>query len=305
MPAATTAAPRKKGMNLRQKDALAGYLFILPSLLALIIFLLYPIIASFVISIFDWGLLTTPEFTGISNYQELLGDSTFRIALLNTFKWVLIYVPLSIITSFVLALAMDMPLKGITFFRTLFYSPVVAPLVVISLLFVWIYNQEFGILNYVLSWFGIKPVGWLTNPSISLFSIAVMSVWKWAGYSMLIFLSSLQNIPESLYEASELDGITPLKKLWYIKIPLMMPSIYYVVLTCVIDAFQVFTEVYVMTQGGPGYSTHTVSYYLWASAFKYSRMGYACAMAVVMFVIILLVTLFQDRVLNKHTQYDA
>lgn len=303
MTTATTAS--KKGWSLKRKDAMAGYLFILPSFLSLVIFLLYPMVASFVVSTFNWSTLTAPSFIGIANYKELLGDSTFRTALLNTFKWVLIYVPFSIFTSFALALAMDMPIRGITFFRTLFYAPVVAPIVVISLLFSWLYNQEYGVINYILSLFGVSQVGWINDPSISLFSIALMSVWKWAGYNMLIFLAALQGIPESLYEAAELDGITPLKKLWYIKLPMMMPAIYYVVLTCVIDAFQVFTEVHIMTRGGPGYSTYTVSYYLWTSAFKFSRMGYACAMAVVMFIVILLVTLVQDRALNRHVEYDA
>lgn len=265
----------------------------------------YPIIASFVISVFDWGLLDTPVFTGLANYTELFQDDIFLTSLFNTFKWVIVYVPISVITSFCLALAMDMPLKGIGFFRTLFYMPVVAPIVVISLLFVWMYNKEFGVINYILSWFGMDPVGWLIDTRISLFSIVIMSVWKWAGYNMLIFLSALQGIPDDLYEAAALEGITPLQKLFRIKIPLVMPSIYFVMLTSVIDAFQIFTEIYVMTGGGPGYSTYTVSYYLWSSAFKYSRMGYACAMAVVMFVIIMIATLIQDRLMNRKVQFDS
>ena len=301
----TVTKKRKRGLSIKAKDALQGYLFITPSFLSLIVFMLIPILASFVISAFDWGILTTPTFNGLDNYRNLFHDEIFLIALKNTLKWVVIYVPLSIVTSFILALAMDMPLKGIGVFRGIFYLPVVAPLVVISLLFVWLYNEEFGAINFIFSLIGIPAVGWLTDIRISLISIALMSVWKWAGYNMLIFLSAMQGIPNSLFEAAELDGITPLKKLFYIKIPLLMPSIYFVLLTCVIDAFQIFTEVYIMTAGGPGYSTHTVSYYIWASAFKYSHMGYACAMSVVMFVIIMIVTVIQDRFLNKRVQYDS
>lgn len=289
----------------KKKDTISAYLFLLPALLSLVVFMLYPIVASFIISGFDWGLLTEPIWIGLNNYKELFKDPIFLASLGNTFKWVIVYVPLSIVASLGLALAMDMPLKGIGIFRTLFYIPVVTPIVVVSLLFVWIYNQEFGVLNYLLSLIGIDPVGWLTNEKISLVSIAIMSVWKWAGYNMLILLSALQGIPESLYEAAALEGINPWQKLIRIKIPLIMPSLYFVVLTSVIDAFQVFTEVYIMTNGGPGYSTHTVSYYLWTSAFTYSRMGYACAMAVVMFFIILAVTLIQDRIMNKSVQYDT
>lgn len=296
---------QRKGFSLKAKDALEGYLFITPSFLSLIIFMLIPILASFVISTFDWDILSTPSFSGIANYRELFQDEVFIIALVNTLKWVVIYVPLSILTSFILALAMDMPLKGIGFFRGVFYLPVVAPLVVVSMLFMWLYNQEFGVINYMLSYLGIPAIGWLSDERISLISIAIMSVWKWAGYNMLIFLSAMQGIPNSLFEAAELDGITPWKKLIYIKIPLLMPSIYFVLLTSVIDAFQIFTEVYIMTAGGPGYATHTVSYYIWSSAFEYSHMGYACAMSVVMFLIIMIVTIVQDRFLNKRVQYDA
>lgn len=266
----------------------------------------YPIIRSFFISFFDWNLLQEPTFTGIENYKTLFHDEVFRTSLVNTIKWVLIYVPMSVVSSFLLALLLDRKLKGAGFFRTLYYLPVVCPIVVVALLFVWIYNTDYGILNFLLkNLFGIEPVGWITDSRFSLFSIAVMSVWKWAGYNMLIFLAALQGIDENLYEAAAIDGITPWTKLIKIKIPLVMPSIYFVMLTAVIDAFQMFTEIFIMTKGGPGYSTYTVSYYLWSNAFEYSKMGYACAMAAVMFVIIMTVTLVQNRIMNKKVQYDA
>lgn len=292
-------------LTLRQKDAISGYLFIAPALISFIIFVIYPVVASFIISTFDWGILGTPKYLGLENYKALFKDQVFLESLKNTVKWVVIFVPVSILASLILALAMDMPIKGIGFFRTMFYLPVMTPMVVVALLFVWIYNEQFGVLNYLLSFLNIDPIGWISDKRFSLFSIAIMSVWKSAGYNMLILLSALQGIPESLYEAAALDGITPWRKLINIKLPLIMPSMYFVILTSVIDAFQVFTEVYVMTKGGPGYSTHTVSYYLYANAFEFGKMGYACAMAVVMFIIILCVTLIQDKVLNKNVQYDS
>ena len=262
------------------------------------------VVASFIISGFDWGILSAPKFIGLENYKTLFKDPVFLESLKNTTKWVIIYVPASITVSLIVALAMDMPLRGIGFFRVMFYLPVITPMVVCALLFVWIYNTEFGVLNYVLSLFKIPPVGWLSDKRFSLISIALMSIWKHSGYNMLILLSALQGIPETLYEAAAIDGITPWRKFINIKLPLIMPSMYFVILTSVIDAFQVFTEVFIMTKGGPGYSTHTVSYYLFANAFEYGKMGYACAMAVVMFIIILTVTLIQDRILNKNVQYD-
>ena len=292
--------------SLRRRDARTGYCFIAPAVFGLVVFMLYPIIASFAISAYDWGMLTQSTFVGVQNYVNLFKDEIFQAALANTFRWVITYVPMSLLVSFILALFMDMPIRGNGFFRSLFYLPVVSPIVVVSLLFTWVYNKEYGILNYLLyHWFGLGTIGWLTDPNISLFSVALMSVWKWAGYNMLIFLAALKGISESLYEAAEIDGITPWKKLIHIKIPLIMPSIYFVVLTCVIDAFQIFTEVYIMTQGGPGYSTHTVVYYLWASAFRYSKMGYACTIAVVLFAIIAVITVVQNKVLDKHVQYDS
>ena len=294
------------GMTLKQREAATGMAFIALPLVSLIIFMYYPIVRSFMISGYDWDLLTEPVFTGLKNYKTLFNDEIFRTSLWNTFRWVITYVPMSVITSFLLALLLDQKLKGAGFFRTLYYLPVVAPIVVVALLFVWIYNTDYGILNFIITKvFHADPVGWLTDSRYSLFAIAIMSVWKWAGYNMLIFLAALQGIDESIYEAAELDGVTPMSKLFKIKIPLVMPSIYFVMLTSVIDAFQMFTEIFIMTKGGPGYSTYTVSYYLWSNAFEYSKMGYACAMSAVMFVIILAVTLVQNKVMDRKVQYDS
>lgn len=289
----------RKGLTLKQKEAATGIVFIVLPLLSLITFMYYPIIRSFMISFFDWNILQEPTYLGIDNYKTLFNDEVFRESLANTFRWVITYVPMSVVTSFLLALLLDRKLKAAGFFRTLYYLPVVCPIVVVSLLFVWIYNTDYGILNYIFTeWLHMEPVGWLTDPKWSLFSIAIMSVWKWAGYNMLIFLSALQGIDESLYEAAAIDGITPFKQLIYLKIPLVMPSIYFVMLTAVIDAFQMFTEIFIMTKGGPGYSTYTVSYYLYANAFEYQKMGYACAMAVVLFIIIMAITLIQNKIMS-------
>lgn len=289
--------------TLKQKEAITAFAFILLPLISLIVLMYYPIIRSFFISFFEWDLLQDPKFIGLTNYKTLFKDEVFREALVNTLQWVIMYVPMSVITSFALALLLDRKLKFAGFFRTLYYLPVVCPIVVVALLFVWIYNTDYGILNFILKeLFHMEPIGWLTDAKYSLFAIAIMSVWKWAGYNMLIFLAALQGIDESLYEAAALDGVTPTQLLFKIKIPLVMPSIYFVMLTAVIDAFQMYTEIFIMTKGGPGYSTYTVSYYLWSNAFEYSKMGYACAMAAVMFVIIMAVTLIQNRIMDKRIE---
>jgi len=294
-----------KSVNkIRRRDNIEGYLFIAPAMFGFLAFLIYPIIASVAISFMDWNIISTPKWTGFDNYVTLIGDETFQISVLNTFKWIIVYIPMSVTLSFILALAAELPLKGIKTLRTIFYLPVVSPLLVVALLFVWLYNPEFGLINYILSFFGIPQIGWLTNPNLAIFSIAFMTTWKMGGYNMIIFLAGLNGIPRTLYEAADLDGIGPLQKVFYIKLPLITPAIFYVVVMAVIYAFQVFSEIYVMTKGGPGYSTYTMAFYLYQNAYNFGKMGYGSAMSLVMTVIILIVTIIQNFVLGKRVQYD-
>lgn len=288
----------------RLRDNIAGYLFIAPALFGFLAFMLYPMIASIVISFYDWNILNPPKFIGIGNYINLFHDQVFLISLKNTLLWVVYYVPASIVLSFVLALLMNLPLRGIAIYRSIYYIPVISPLLSVALLFVWLYNPDFGLINYVLSKLGIAPLGWLTDSKLALPSIAIMAIWKNAGWNMLIFLAGLQGIPRQLYEAAELDGITPFQKIWYITLPLLTPATFFIVVTAIIGAFQVFGEVYIMTSGGPGYSTYTLAYYLWSNAFQYNKMGYASAIAMVMFILIFVVTALQDRLFGRRVQYD-
>ncbi len=300
----TGVAKKGKRMNLARRDNIEGYAFIGPALIGLLVFLMYPIVADFYISLHNWSVLEEPSWAGIQNYTRMFSDEVFLVSLGNTLLWVVLYVPLSIVVSFLLALAMNLPLKGIKTFRTIFYVPVVTPLLVVALLFVWMYNTDFGLINYILYLFGINPIPWLTNKYIALPAIALMSIWKYCGYNMVIILAALQGIPAHLNEAAMLDGITPWKKTWHITIPLITPALYYILVMAVIDAFQVFTEIYIMTSGGPGYATHTLNYYMWKNAFSYYEMGYASAISVFMLVIILFVTLIQSKFLGSRVQYD-
>jgi ABC-type sugar transport system permease subunit len=292
------------GSSIKRRDNIEGYLFIAPAMFGFLAFMVYPIIASVAISFMDWNIISKPSWIGFDNYITLFTDQTFQISMLNTFKWVIVYIPLSITLSFILALAAELPLKGIQALRTIFYLPVVSPLLVVALLFVWLYNPEFGLINYVLSFFGIPKIGWLTNPHLAIFSIAFMTTWKMAGYNMIIFLAGLNGIPRALYEAADLDGIKPLQKVFYIKLPLITPAMYYVMVMSIIYAFQVFGEIYVMTKGGPGYSTYTMAFYLYQNAYSFGRMGYGSAMSFVMTLVILAVTILQSTVLGKKVQYD-
>ncbi len=291
-------------MSTRLRDNIEGYLFIAPAFAGFLVFMVYPIIASFVLGTYEWTLTGKPNFIGLANFRELARDEVFWISIRNTVKWVIAYVPASIIFAFLLANAMDKPMRGVIAYRTIFYLPSVSPLIGVALLFVWLYNRDFGLLNYVLSFAGLGPVGWLSDPRISIFSVALMYLYKEVGYNILILLAAMQGIPRQLYEAADLDGATGFKKLWYVKLPLLTPAFYYIAIISLIYAFQVFTEIYVMTKGGPGNSTYTLGYYIYANAFQYQRMGYASALAIVLFFVILAVTLLQNRFLGRKVQYD-
>lgn len=291
-------------MSTRLRDSIEGYLFIAPALFGFLVFMAYPIAASFTMGLFQWSLTGKPSYIGLANFAELAKDEVFWISIRNTVKWVLVYVPLTLVGAFILANAMDKPIRGVITYRTIFYLPSVSPLISVALLFVWLYNKDFGLLNYLLSLVGLGPVGWLTNPKVSIYSVSLMYLYKEVGYNILILLAAMQGIPKQLYEAAEMDGVRGLKRLWYIKIPLLTPAFYYITIIAFIYAFQVFTEIYVMTRGGPGNSTYTLGFYIYQNAFQYGRMGYASAQAVILFLAILGVTLAQSKFLGKKVQYD-
>jgi multiple sugar transport system permease protein len=288
----------------RMRDNIVGYIFISPTLFGFLVFTLVPVLSSFLMGFLKWDLLQPPSWAGLDNYFELFKDKIFLVSLKNTVMWVIYYVPASIALSLILALAMNLPLKGISIFRTIFYIPVISPLLAIALLFVWLYNPDFGLINFFLNKIGLEPLGWLTNEKLALPSIAIMAIWKNAGWNMLIFLAAMQGIPRHLYEAAELDGATRWQKFWNVTFPLLAPATFFIMIMSLIGAFQVFGEIYIMTNGGPGYSTHTLSFYLWANAFKFNKMGIAGAISMVMFLMILIVTLLQNRFFGRKVQYD-
>ena len=293
---------------MKQKKVLkraTPYFFILPWIIGFLVFTIGPLIFSLIMSFFNWPLAADPEFVGLGNYLEMFtSDKQFFKSLTISLKYAAIFVPLNMVIALFLAMLITQPVRGVKVFRTIFYIPTVISGVAVSILWGWILNGDYGVLNYLLSLIGIEGPKWLVDPAWAILAVIIASAFG-VGSMMLIFYTDIKNIPIDVYEAAAIDGITPWTKLIKIKIPLVMPSIYFVMLTAVIDAFQMFTEIFIMTKGGPGYSTYTVSYYLWSNAFEYSKMGYACAMAAVMFVIIMTVTLVQNRIMNKKVQYDA
>lgn len=267
------------------------YLFILPWIIGFIVFTLGPLVFSLIMSFFDWPITSDPQFVGIDNYKNMFTDDPqFYKSLAITFKFAIIFVPLNLVTALILALLITQPVKGIKIFRTIFYLPAVVSGVAISIIWGWIFNSEYGILNYLLSLIGIEGPRWLVDPKWAILTIVIASAWG-VGTMMLIFYTDIKGIPPELYEAAAIDGANPLRQFISITIPCITPTILFNVITSVIAALQQLTLVLLLTGGGPLKSTYFYGLYVFNNAFKHHELGYASANAWFMFIIILLLTL--------------
>jgi multiple sugar transport system permease protein len=282
---------------------LAGYLFILPSLLFLVIFVVYPILSAFWLSLHRYSLLEPPAWAGLTNYANLLGDKRFYAALGNTFLFALMTVPVGTVVSLLLAVLLNQPLRGIVAFRAAFYMPVVTSFVAVSFIWLWLYEPQFGLFNQLLASLGLPTSAWLRDPNTALLSIAILSIWKNAGYNMVIFLAGLQGIPDYLYEAAKIDGASAVQRFRAITLPLLSPTTFFVFVVYFIGALQMFVQSWILTQGGPLDSTLTVVYLIYQNGFENLKMGYACAMSVVLFLFIALVTYVNTRVVRYETHF--
>ncbi len=283
-----------------------GYLMIAPTGLGLAIFYLYPIVRTLYFSFTDWGAFGNFEWTGLENYRALAEDGRVLTALGNTFLYsflVLLGVPLSVVVA---ALLNTKGLRGVGFYRTLYFLPVVTMPVAVAIVWQWIYNGEFGILNFLLSLVGIDGTSWLTNPDTALVAIAVVGIWMSLGYSVVILLAGLQGIPRHYYEAAELDGAGPFRQFFSVTVPLLSPSIFFVSVLTLIHALQVFDLVFVMIRStNPALpSVRTVVYLFFQEAFVDNDRGYAAAIVMTLLVVILLMTLVQFRLQKKWVHYE-
>ncbi len=290
--------------RLTNNEHFVGYLFIAPLLVGLLIFTYGPVVAAFGLSFTKGDYISTPKWIGLENYQALLRDELFWKSLWNTVYYVIGVVPVGLILSLLLALAMNQKLRGIVFYRSLFFLPTITSSVAISLMWLWIYNPEFGVLNFLLKMVGIKGPAWLSSPEWAMPAVIIMAIWRGLGYNMLIFLAGLQGIPDVYYEASEIDGAGGWAKFRYITVPLLSPTTFMLLILSLIGAFQVFEYTYVMTGGGPLYSTLTMVLYVYTNAFRFFQMGYASALAYVLFFILLALTLVQFRYQKRWVHYE-
>jgi len=295
----------RSSLRLRRREMTAAYGFLLPNLLGFAVFTFFPVLAALVISFTDWDLLQPPVWVGLENYRTLLADPLFAQVLKNTALYVLGTVPLQMALALAVALALNQRIPGQLFFRTAYFMPVVASTVAVALVWRWIFNYDFGLLNSFLYMIGIQdPPNWLGSTRWALLSIIIMSIWQQVGYSMVLFLAGLQGVPQQLYEAAKIDGAGPWARFAFITLPMLSATTFFVLVISVINSFQVFDQALIMTQGGPANATNTIVYHIYRNAFQFFKMGYASAMAWVLFAIIFVVTLLQFRYQRRWVNYD-
>lgn len=293
------------GISLRRGEHIWLWVLLAPTLIGLLVGTLGPVLAAIGISFANWDVITPPTFAGLENYRHLLKDPTFSKALVNTIYYVGVLVPISTVLSLGLALIMNQKLRAITWYRTAYFLPVVSSTVAVALVWYWIYSKDFGLLNYVLRSLGMDPIAWLSSTRWAMPAIIMMGVWGILGEGMIIFLAGLQSISQSYYEAAEVDGASGWQKLWRITLPLITPSLFFFFIITMINAFQTFEQIYIMTRGGPVNSTTTIVYYIYRNAFRNFKMGYASSQAIILFLIIMALTLIYWRTQKKWVVYDG
>lgn len=286
-----------------RRRTIVGYIFIAPFILGFLIWFMVPAMTSLWLVVHDWNMIAQPEFVGLDNFRDLFADKLFWQALKVTTVYTAISVPLGLVLAFLLALLMNTRVRGITVFRTIYYLPSIVPAVSNAVLWAWILNSDFGLLNALLRVFGVRRILWLQEPEWALPALILMSLWGLGG-GMVIYLAGLQGIPNEFYEAAEIDGATAWARLWHVTIPLMSPVIFFNLVMSLIGTFQIFTAGYLITNGGPQNATLFYVLYLWRNAFLYLKMGYAAALAWVLSLIIMVLTVFVFRGLGKRVYYE-
>jgi multiple sugar transport system permease protein len=286
-----------------RRQLLKGLLFISPWIIGFVAFSLYPIIASFYYSLTSYSVLREPRFLGLGNYRNMFfEDRLFWIALYNTLYYTAGAVGVGTVAAIGMAMLLNMKIRGQAFYRTIFYLPSITPVVAASIVWLWIFNSQYGMANWVLRIFGLGPIGWLSSPDWSKPSLIIMAIWG-LGSAVVIYLAGLQDVPAELYEASQIDGASGAQQIRFITIPMITPVILFNVVLGLIGSFQYFTQAYIMTGGGPGDTTLMYALYLYQSAFEFFKMGYGSALAWFLLVIIFFFTYIVMRSSGQWVYY--
>lgn len=279
-----------------------GIVFILPQLVSLICLGIVPIMIAFVLSFFEWNGFGSPSYVGLSNFKDVFLDPDTTIAIKNTFVYAVIYVPCSIVLALGLALLLNKA-WGKMFYRAVFFMPQIVTSVAIAVVWSWIYQPQFGILNMILNFFGLEGKEWLRNPATAMGAVIVMSIWWGLGYNVVLFLAGLQNVAKDYVDAARIDGANEKDVFLHITVPLISPTTLLVTITTMINAFQVFDQMFLLTSGGPAKKTYTLAIHIYQTAFGRYELGKASAIALIMFVIVVVISVVQFRLSNKWVHY--
>ncbi len=291
-------------LNKVTRNRLTAYSFLLPNLIGFIVFTLLPVFAALGLSFVRWDSYSPLKYVGLRNFEMMFSDSSFKIAFWNTLYFTGLTVPLTVLVALLLALVLNKAFRGVKFIRSIHFFPHVASTIAVAVVWQFLYNPDMGPINHFLRAVGVaSPPRWTSSVTWAMPAVIIMTVWKSAGYYMMMFLAGLQGIPGHLYEVATIDGATSWQKFRYVTLPLLTPTMFFVVTMNLIYSFKVFDQIHIMTQGGPGRATSVLVYYIYVQAFVNQNFGYASAMATTFFLIILGFTIVQFRLQEKWVKY--
>ena len=285
-------------------DLRKGLAFLSPWLIGFCVFTAAPILMALYFSFCDYGITDEPLWVGLGNYRELMSDKDFWNALSVTGRYALMALPAGMCVSLGLAILLNQPIRSQAIYRTIIFLPSLVPVAAAAMIWFWLFNTKLGLINYVLALIGIKPIGWLTNPSVALPALAFMSLWG-VGHTVVIYLAALQDVQKDLYEAAELDGASGWRRMWHVTLPMISPVIFFNLIIAIIGVFRVLDLPYIMTNGGPAGATQFIALYLYQMSFMFVRTGYASAMAFIMLLIILFLTALAFWTSRRWVHYQS
>lgn len=300
-----TRQSSKKEWTLERKNALMGYIMVSPILVGILLFTVVPVFFSLYISFTDWDMLHPQTWVGLQNYQTIFSDKMLGIVTKNTLVYCVIAIPGAILFGMLLALAMNTKIRGVALYRTAFFMPNITTTVAVCIVWSWLYNKDYGLFNNILKMVGLEPVKWISSKKMAMPSVAIMSVWQAMGYDMILLTAGLKGISETYYEAAKIDGANGWNIFWKITLPMLTPTLFFLVVTHCISYIQMFDAAYIMTEGGPGHATRSFVMQIYNTAFEYFRMGEASAYAWVLFIAVMIITVIQFKVQDKWVNYDA
>lgn len=296
--------PQRRRWSQRTEQTVIGYLCLLPTFAYAAVFLVFPVIFSLVLSFRRWPMFGPKKFVGWENYIRIFQDDLFWLGLKNAGRYTIAFVPLSIITSLFVALLLNTKIRGINFYRTGYFIPTITSAVAVAVVWTFLFDTNYGLVNDWLIRLGFERVGWLSDPKVAMWSIVLFSIWRGLGYNVVIYLAALQGVPVQLYEAAKIDGAGWWAQFRYITLPMVSPTTFFMFIMGIIGSIQVFEQIFIMTGGGPMRSTYVVFMYMYDYAFRYNEMGYAAAVGYIMAVLIFILTLINMKVTGKSVHYD-